>query len=119
MAKAKRGKSQQTNGMEWWNATQDAHTRIAVVKAGGTWKNGQKTGETFKITALEVWMLTSADDIARINSYDPGMLCKGSSSSVSSGAGTTGTSTGATQQQNTGGSLLNKGKGLLNKLTTP
>jgi hypothetical protein len=25
---------------------------------------------------MEVWMLTSADDIARISSYEPGMLCK-------------------------------------------
>lgn len=61
-------KSQQPDMMEWWNATQDAHVRMALTKAGGTWKNSQKTGETYKIAALEVWMLTSADDIARIGS---------------------------------------------------
>jgi hypothetical protein len=114
-------KSQQANGMEWWNATQDAHVRMALTKAGGAWKNGQKTGETYKITALEVWMLTSADDIARINSYEPGTLCKGSSAPVSSGSSNTSNQGGdAPQQQQSGGSdILKKGRGLLNKLTTP
>lgn len=112
-------KHQQPDMMEWWNATQDAHVRMALTKAGGTWKNGQKTGETYKITALEVWMLTSADDIARINSYEPGMLCKGAGKPVSSGSGNASTPVSGGQQQNTGDRILNKGKGLLNKLTTP
>ena len=114
-------KSQQPDMMEWWNATQDAHVRMALTKAGGTWKNGQKTGETYKITALEVWMLTSADDIARINSYEPGMLCK-----PTSGAGKVVNAVAPPAQRdpqagsnNAGNDLLKKGKGLLNKLTTP
>ena len=111
-------KHQQENGMEWWNATQDAHVRMGLTKAGGAWKNGQKTGETFKIVSLEVWMLTSADDIARIRSYEPGMLCKGSATAApSAGSGNTG---GAAPQQNSGGNdLLNQGKGLLRKITKP
>ncbi|MCC7503188.1 MAG: hypothetical protein IT229_11705 [Flavobacteriales bacterium] len=112
-------KSQQPNGMEWWNATQDAHVRMALTKAGGTWKNGQKVGETFKIAALEVWMLTSADDIARINSYEPGMLCKGSTAPVSSDGPNMSDQGGAPPQQSGGSDILKKGKGLLNKLTTP
>ncbi|QQR88009.1 MAG: hypothetical protein IPJ76_07290 [Flavobacteriales bacterium] len=112
-------KSQQPDMMEWWNATQDAHVRMALTKAGGTWKNGQKTGETYKITALEVWMLTSADDIARINSYEPGMLCKGNAAPVSSGGSSTSGQSGAAPQQSGGNDILKKGKGLLNKLTTP
>ncbi|MBK7944830.1 MAG: hypothetical protein IPJ85_05755 [Flavobacteriales bacterium] len=117
-------KSQQPNGMEWWNATQDAHVRMALTKAGGAWKNGQKVGETFKITALEVWMLTSSDDIARINSYEPGMLCKSPSAasqairkSTSEPTAPNGTNSGSA---NGGGNeILKKGKGLLSKLTTP
>ncbi|MFZ1694595.1 MAG: hypothetical protein WAT74_15465 [Flavobacteriales bacterium] len=117
-------KSQQPNGMEWWNATQDAHVRMALTKAGGAWKNGQRVGETFKITALEVWMLTSSDDIARINSYEPGMLCKSPSAasqairkSTSEPTAPNGTNSGSA---NGGGNeILKKGKGLLNKLTTP
>ena len=110
--------------MEWWNATQETHTRMSVAKAGGTWKNGQKVGETWKITALEVWTLTKPDDIARINSYEPGMLCRqnGSSAPASSPAstsnGTTGSSTGAGSSGG-GNDLLNKGKGLLNKIGKP
>jgi hypothetical protein len=116
-------KHQQTDMMEWWNATQDAHTRMALTKGGGTWKNGQKVGESYKISALEVFMLTSADDIARINSYEPGMLCKPasgaqkavprtSSSSTTSGSNSNSSTTGTND-------MLNKGKGLLNKITKP
>ena len=117
-------KHQQAGMMEWWNATQETHTRMSVAKAGGTWKNGQKVGETWKITALEVWTLTKPDDIARINSYEPGMLCRqnGSSAPASSPAstsnGTTGSSTGAGSSGG-GNDLLNKGKGLLNKIGKP
>lgn len=117
-------KHQQADMMEWWNATQDAHVRMALTKAGGGWKNGQKTGETYKINALEVWMLTSPDDIARINSYEPGMLCKPTSgaqkavqqateSNTRSGSSTTNSTSNGTND------ILNKGKGLLNKITKP
>lgn len=118
-------KHQQPNMMEWWNATQDAHTRMSLTKGGGTWKNGQKVGETFKIQALEVWMLTSADDIARISSYEPGMLCKGSSAASAPAARTTGGASApaapTTNAPAKGGAndLLNKGKGLLDKITKP
>lgn len=112
-------KHQQANMMEWWNATQDTHTRMALTTGGGTWKNGQKTGESFKISALEVWMLTSADDIARINSYEPGMLCK-SATGAPKGSSTGTTNGSNSNNSNTGKSgILNKSKGILNKITTP
>lgn len=117
-------KHQQPDMMEWWNATQDAHTRMSLTKGGGTWKNGQKTGETYKITALEVWMLTSADDIARISSYEPGMLCKTSSAAsqaVQKASGGTGSSGGTTSGSGSGNAndILKKGKGFLDKVTKP
>ena len=110
-------KHQQPMSMEWWNATQDAHTRLSLTKGGGTWKNGQKVGESFKIQALEVWMLTSADDIARINSYEPGMLCKGGTP-VQKAVQQNHTST-APQGGTGGNDLLKKGKGFLDKVTKP
>ncbi len=117
-------KHQQADMMEWWNATQDAHTRMALTKGGGTWKNGQKTGETYKISALEVWMLTSPDDIARINSYEPGMLCKptsGAQKAVQQATAPNTTSGSSTTNSTSNGpnDILKKGKGLLNKFTAP
>ena len=119
-------KHQQPGMMEWWNATQDSHTRMTVAKADGTWKNGQKVGETWKITALEVWMLTSPDDIARINSYEPGMLCKASADQPASkpaagnspGPAPTGTTSESSNSQG-GNELLKKGKGMFNSLVKP
>ncbi|MBK8499024.1 MAG: hypothetical protein IPL52_09450 [Flavobacteriales bacterium] len=113
-------KHQQENGIELWNATQDAHVRMAVTKAGGGWKNGQKVGETYKFTSLEVWMLTSADDIARIKSYEPGMLCTGSGPGLTGGGvSTDGGKANPSQQGSSGGELIKKGQGLLHKLSVP
>lgn len=113
-------KHQQAGMMEWWNATQDTHTRMSVTKAGGTWKNGQKVGGSWKINALEVWTLTKPDDIARINSYEPGMLCKQASPLAQPAARTSppGNAEG-TSDSGSSNDLLNKGKGLLNKLGKP
>ena len=69
-------KHQQQNMIELWNKTTDKKTRMAVGLFGGGWKNGQKTGQEYKITALEVWLWTDNDNIARLNSYEPGYLCK-------------------------------------------
>lgn len=118
-------KHQQQDMIEIWNATQDAHTRMHVGRFGGGWKNGQKVGEQYRFIGLEVWMLTSADDIARLRSYEPGMLCKpASGAATTAGSGTTTapsktTTSGTGSQQGSGTDLIKKGKGLLNKLTTP
>ncbi|MBX2979511.1 MAG: hypothetical protein KF905_09465 [Flavobacteriales bacterium] len=118
-------KRQQPGQLEWWNGTQDKHTRMTVVKAGGEWKNGQRVGETWKITALEVWMWNDKDNIARIKSYEPGALCKGSGArgSVQPTGGSSGSAAPAqstnTQGGGKGGELLNKGKGLLDRVAKP
>lgn len=120
-------KRQQPGQIEWWNGTHDKHTRMTVTTAGGGWKNGQKVGDTWKIAALEVWMWTDPDNIARIKSYEPGMLCKGNEGKPASG------STNAPQRSSPasdpsttnsgngqgGGDLLKKGRGLLDKMTKP
>ncbi len=115
-------KHQQADMMEWWNATQDAHTRMSLSKGGGTWKNGRKVGEQYKIQAMEVWMLTSADDIARINSYEPGMLCKSAAPAtraVQQASPSSGRNSSTSSQGSGGNDLLKKGKGLLDKVTRP
>lgn len=118
-------KRQQPGQIEWWNGTQDKHTRMTVTKAGGGWKNGQKVGETWKIAALEVWMWTDQDNIARIKSYEPGMLCKGSGASgaappAGGGGPANAPAQGTTTQGSSkGGDLLNKGKGLLDRVVKP
>jgi hypothetical protein len=69
-------------------------------------------------------MLTSADDIARISSYEPGMLCKTPSSAsqaVQNATSGSGTSSGTTTGSGGGSAndLLKKGKGFLDKMTKP
>ena len=116
-------KHRQQDAIEIWNATQDKHTRMHVGRFGGGWKNGQKVGEQYRFIALEVWMWTDADNIARIRSYEPGMLCKSTgtiekaSEQFNSPAPTA--TSGTSPQQSGGNDLMKKGKGLLNKLTTP
>lgn len=94
-------KHQQSGSMEWWNGTQDKFTRMAVMKAGGTWKNGQKVGETWKITELGLGMWTDIDNIERLNSYEPGALCPGA------------------KPTSTGQKAANTGRDLLNKIKKP
>jgi len=115
------GVKHQQNGMiELWNKTTDKKTRMTVGLFGGGWKNGQKTGEEYKLTALEVWLWTDADNIARLNSYEPGFLCKSSAGSTSpSKTNTSVTNTESQKQEKKKGSLLNKSKGFLNKVTQP
>lgn len=100
-------KHQQPGSMEWWNGTQDKSTRMVVMKAGGAWKNGQRVDGAWKITELGLGMWTDADNVARIASYEPGVLCKGS------------TASGQATQQGGNKDLLNKGQGLLNKIKGP
>lgn len=94
-------KHQQSGSMEWWNGTQDKFTRMAVMKAGGTWQNGQKTGETWKIVELGLGVWTDADNIARIASYEPGVLCPNATPA------------------NSGQRAVNTGRDLLNKIKKP
>lgn len=116
-------KHRQQDAIEIWNATQDKHTRMHIGRFGGGWKNGQKVGEQYRFIALEVWMWTDADNIARIRSYEPGMLCKPvgavgtSADKVGASAPEPSSATGS--QQGAGSDLMKKGKGLLNKLATP
>ena len=75
------------------------------------WKNGQQVGGRLMIRNIELYIKTSNDDIARLRSYEPGYLCKKE-------GGEAGPSAPAAKG-GAGNDLLNKGKGLLNKLTAP
>ncbi|MBV6403367.1 MAG: hypothetical protein IT228_11965 [Flavobacteriales bacterium] len=100
-----------------WNKVKDKASRFVWVQGGTTWKNGQQVGGSPKLSAIEVYIHTNENDIARLRSYEPGYLCKEEGGEGKEATG--GATSGGAQQQSTGGSLLNKGKGLLNKLTTP
>jgi hypothetical protein len=106
-------KESQTNSFTLWNKVKEQFSRIEFVPGETQWKNGQQVGGRLMIRHLELYIRTSNDDIARLRSYDPGYLCKEEGGEAApAGTPTGGTSSG-------GGALLQKGKGLLNKLTTP
>lgn len=110
-------KESQANSFTIWNKVKEQFSRIEFMPGETQWKNGQQVGGRLMIRNLELYVKTSNDDIARLRSYDAGHLCKEEGGEGREAAG--GATSGGAQQQSTGGSLLNKGKGLLNKLATP
>ena len=68
-------KAQGENGITWLNKTGETWTRLGISKTGGEYKNGVKTGGSYKLATIEVWVLQKPDDIARLASYEPGKLC--------------------------------------------
>lgn len=94
-----------------WNKVKDKASRFVWEKGGTTWKNGEQVGGSWKLGTIEVYIHVNEDDIARLRSYEPGYLCKdeGGEAVPSAPQGKGGA----------GNELLNKGKGLLNKLTAP
>jgi hypothetical protein len=94
-----------------WNKVKDKASRFVWEKGGTTWKNGQQVGGSWKLNTIEVYIHVNENDIARLRSYEPGFLCKEEGGDAAP--------TPAKSTNNSGSELLNKGKGLLNKLTTP
>ena len=108
-----------------YNKTNDAITQFAAGQYGGQWKNGVKQGMQWKLTEVWVRLLTSSDDIARLNSYEPGILCKDKSSLQDKGTPVRSTqskpadqsqSESATEGSSGSNSSINKAKKFLNKL---
>lgn len=95
-----------------WNKVKDKASRFVWERGGTVWKNGQQVGGSWKLNTIEVYIHVNENDIARLRSYEPGVLCKGDQEATKP-------TTGTTQGNQSGTNLLNKGKGLLNKLTTP
>ncbi|MGV3636523.1 MAG: hypothetical protein ACO1NQ_02640 [Flavobacteriales bacterium] len=94
-----------------WNKVKDKASHFVWEKGGTTWKNGQQVGGSWKLNTIEVYIHVSENDIARLRSYEPGYLCKEEGGDAVPAAPAT--------KGGTGNDLMNKGKGLLNKLTTP
>ncbi|MBL7953941.1 MAG: hypothetical protein JNJ91_02800 [Flavobacteriales bacterium] len=111
-------KESQTNSFTVWNKVKEQFSRIEFMPGEAQWKNGQQVGGRMMIRNLELYIKTSNDDIARLRSYDPGYLCK---EEGGEGKADTGNSvpSGTPQQSTNGGTLLNKGKGLLDRMTKP
>ncbi|TAE60985.1 MAG: hypothetical protein EAZ89_01005, partial [Bacteroidetes bacterium] len=61
--------------IELYNKAQKRHTRIAIGLFGGRYERGVKVGQEWKITALEVWLATTQDEIDYMNSFPENELC--------------------------------------------
>jgi hypothetical protein len=61
--------------IELYNKAQKRHTRIAIGLFGGRYERGVKVGQEWKITALEVWLATTQDELDYMNSFPEGELC--------------------------------------------
>ncbi|MDQ3813999.1 MAG: hypothetical protein M3347_08610 [Armatimonadota bacterium] len=61
--------------LELLNKTGQVKTRMVAGLVGGTWKDGEKVGQVYKLQDLEVYLLTKQDDIDRMNSFAPDKLC--------------------------------------------
>jgi hypothetical protein len=54
-----------------WNADGRHFSRIRVEPSGGEYKDGVKINQEFKIFELEIWVVSDADTVARLNSMSP------------------------------------------------
>ncbi|MCF6299884.1 MAG: hypothetical protein L3J52_02020 [Proteobacteria bacterium] len=50
-------------------------SRIGLIKSGGSYERGKKVGQSFKISALEVWTLRTDDDVAQLKSWPFDEIC--------------------------------------------
>ncbi len=67
--------SYQTNMINIVDALRKNKTRIALQMGGGHYERGKKVGQTYKISALEVWTLRNNDDVAQLKSWPFDELC--------------------------------------------
>jgi hypothetical protein len=100
-----------------WNKVKDKASRFVWAMGGTEWKNGQQVGGSWKLNAIEVYIHTNENEITRLRSYESGFLCKEEGGEAQQAKAAK--SAGKTPASDGKGELLNKGKGLLNKLTTP
>jgi hypothetical protein len=69
-------KHYQANMMEYYAKVGQRYSRISVIKTGGTYKEGVKVGEQWKINDMSISGTTNDDEIAYVRSFnDPKKLC--------------------------------------------
>ena len=68
-------KHQQTNMIEFWNKSKRVKTRISLGLYGGRYERGVKVGQVYKINTIEIWTLSSQDEIDQMNSWPEEELC--------------------------------------------
>ena len=61
----------QTNSLSLWNADGRHISRMSLELGGGTWKDGEKVGQTYRIADIEIWTIKEGDDFERIKSLAP------------------------------------------------
>jgi len=67
--------SYQTNMINIVDALKKNKTRISLHMGGGRYERGKKVGQSYKISALEVWTLRNDDDVAQLKSWPFDELC--------------------------------------------
>ena len=68
-------KKYQPNMIQISDALKKNHSRISLSLEGGGYNRGKKVGQTYKISALEVWTLRTDDAIAQFKSWPFAELC--------------------------------------------
>lgn len=61
----------QTNAITFWNADGRHFSRLALEMGGGSWKDGVKVGQTYRIADIELWTASEGDTFERIMSMAP------------------------------------------------
>ena len=59
------------NELSFWNADGVHRSSIELEMTGGSWQNGAKVGQVFKLKQLDVYGVTGADEAARLRSMSP------------------------------------------------
>ena len=67
--------SYQANMLHIVDALRKNKSRIALTMSGGHYERGKKVGQGYKISAIEIWTLRTADDIAQFKSWPFDELC--------------------------------------------
>jgi hypothetical protein len=57
--------------LSFWNADRRHASTFKAERAGGTWQNGVKVGQTYRIQSMTIGVVTDADEIARLRSMAP------------------------------------------------
>jgi hypothetical protein len=61
-------KHYQPNRIEFWNADGRHFSRVAFTPSGGTYENGVKVGQILRVSDIELFVQTDADEVARLRS---------------------------------------------------
>ncbi|MFK5985174.1 MAG: hypothetical protein QM479_07090 [Pseudomonadota bacterium] len=76
-------KHYQRNMIEFYDALKKRSSRATVSVEGGRYERGKKVGQLYKITALEIWVLKTNDEVAQLKSWPFAELCAENEKTIS------------------------------------